>query len=39
MLKLDMSDLLVFIKNLILVKDIDIFYLVVYGNLGEDGIL
>jgi D-alanine-D-alanine ligase len=37
--KLDMSDPLAPIKNLTLAKDIDIFYPVVHGNLGEDGTL
>ncbi|CAJ1228835.1 D-alanine--D-alanine ligase family protein [Lactiplantibacillus xiangfangensis] len=37
--KLDMSDPLAPIKNLALAKDIDIFYPVVHGNLGEDGTL
>jgi len=37
--KLDMSDPLAPIKNLAAAKDIDIFYPVVHGNLGEDGTL
>lgn len=36
---MDFDVLLVLIVVLSMVKEIDFFYLVIYGNLGEDGIV